>query len=333
MGTVVQLVPPGGAVTDDVPQHEKKPQLTDGYTRIVNEVMEGFAACRLSSLELRMCFAIARKTYGYNKGKDRIAASQLAELMGITRQRASSTLAGLIAKKVVIREGGCQAPIKINTKTDQWIMPEKGTQPPKPNRNGSPDNENGSVNRNTVRNTNPKTVHTKDKRQKYKNTSYSSSERPARTPTKSPEKSPARKQRPDAAIQSPCGRKWGYEIDLELAKAMANLIDQRLGQDAPANRNMLTWANEIRLMREQDGRPSRAIGALFAWAQEHHFWRSNILSPSKLRKQWATLAMQRNEQRKAGDGHGKGTQGNQRGSGSDGLDKQLTDFEYARKNF
>lgn len=151
---------------------DSKPALEDGYTRIVNAVLEKMIAFPLSSMEQRLVLAIARKTFGYNKGKDRIAASQLAEMMSsdqqrISRQRASTVLAGLIRKQVVIREGGSKAAIKINTKTDEWIRPEKGTKTPenpRVNRNCSEGNKNGSLNRNTVLKTNPNTVHTKDKK-------------------------------------------------------------------------------------------------------------------------------------------------------------------------
>ncbi len=318
---------------------DDKPALGGGYAKIVNELLEGLAAFPLSSLEHRMVFAIIRKTYGFNKAKDRIAASQLAEIMGVTRQKASSTLAGLIRKNVVIREGGAQAPIKINTKTEQWVRPQKGTRAPENpnvNRNQNPVTENGSLNPNTVRNTNPNTVHTKDRIHTTSSPSENSSEHASGHSPDSPppENPPAKNLKPDAAVQSPSGRQWGYAVDVELAELMATTIDQRLGQDAPARRNMLTWANEIRLMRERDNRPVEAIRALFAWSQQHTFWRSNILSPGKLRDQWPTLAAQRNEERQRRQGGNHEARWASSGAGDDvELSRQQTDFEYAMEHF
>lgn len=57
--------------------------------------------------------------------------------------------------------------------------------------------------------------------------------------------------------------------------------------------NFTNWANDIRLMVERDGRTLDEIKSLFEWANDHHFWKSNILSPAKLRKQWDTLIIQR----------------------------------------
>lgn len=51
------------------------------------------------------------------------------------------------------------------------------------------------------------------------------------------------------------------------------------------------WANEIRLMREIDGRTHTEICALFLWAKKDSFWCVNIQSPSKLREKWDTLTV------------------------------------------
>ena len=55
-----------------------------------------------------------------------------------------------------------------------------------------------------------------------------------------------------------------------------------------------SWANEIRLMRERDGRSHKDICELFKWANQNEFWASNILSPAKLREKWDQLEIKRN---------------------------------------
>lgn len=59
--------------------------------------------------------------------------------------------------------------------------------------------------------------------------------------------------------------------------------------------NLDKWANEIRLMREQDGRTDAEIRAVFTWANQDGFWRSNILSPGKLREKFTTLDLKRKQ--------------------------------------
>jgi len=53
------------------------------------------------------------------------------------------------------------------------------------------------------------------------------------------------------------------------------------------------WADEIRLMR--DKRTPQQIRSLFAWANQDNFWRSNILSPGKLRQKWDQLTIRAQE--------------------------------------
>lgn len=69
------------------------------------------------------------------------------------------------------------------------------------------------------------------------------------------------------------------------------------------------WANEIRLMREIDGRTHAEICALFLWAKRDSFWCANIQSPAKLREKWDTLAVRMNQNplapRPAGAGAGQ----------------------------
>lgn len=57
--------------------------------------------------------------------------------------------------------------------------------------------------------------------------------------------------------------------------------------------NFKAWANEVRLMRERDGRTHREMCELLHWAHTIPFWRGNILSPAKLREHWDRLTIQR----------------------------------------
>lgn len=53
------------------------------------------------------------------------------------------------------------------------------------------------------------------------------------------------------------------------------------------------WAESIRLMRERDDRTDQQIRELFAWCNRDEFWRTNILSPSKLREKFDDLQLRR----------------------------------------
>lgn len=56
--------------------------------------------------------------------------------------------------------------------------------------------------------------------------------------------------------------------------------------------NLDSWANTIRLCREQDQRTLKELWQAFIWANSNDFWCKNILSPEKLRKQFDSLTLQ-----------------------------------------
>lgn len=80
-------------------------------------------------------------------------------------------------------------------------------------------------------------------------------------------------------------------IDLKISKLLYGLIKER----NPAwyvKPNWDIWAEDIRKIREIDGRTPEQIEFIIKWSQDSDFWKTNILSPSKLRKQFNTLVVQ-----------------------------------------
>ncbi len=82
--------------------------------------------------------------------------------------------------------------------------------------------------------------------------------------------------------------------DLELAE----WIYRRVTQVAPFAKppNWGKWRDVLRKMRTIDGIERSMIAAVFDWANRDDFWKTNILSPSKLRQQFATLQAKANAQ-------------------------------------
>ncbi len=79
--------------------------------------------------------------------------------------------------------------------------------------------------------------------------------------------------------------------DLELAKDIhAKLLtDNHRFSDG---KNLHSWANEIRMFREIDKFSLPEIYKIFLFANAHSFWKKNILSPAKLRKNKNTLIIE-----------------------------------------
>ena len=60
-------------------------------------------------------------------------------------------------------------------------------------------------------------------------------------------------------------------------------------QKPPTRQQVISWANDVRLMVEQDKRTLAEITLVMRWAYNDPFWKSNILSMGKLRKQFGQL--------------------------------------------
>lgn len=102
---------------------------------------------------------------------------------------------------------------------------------------------------------------------------------------------------PDAEVFTPSGKSWGTKQDLECAAWVFGRI--RILNPTAKQPNWTEWANDIRLMRQLDGRTHRDIAALFKRANRDDFWRKNILSPAKLRAKWDDLIIKLGDQQNA----------------------------------
>ena len=74
-------------------------------------------------------------------------------------------------------------------------------------------------------------------------------------------------------------------------KSLAAYIWHQIRSAFPETKepNLNNWSNDVRLMCERDGRTHKQIRKIFDFAHADEFWRTNILSPQKLRKQFDIL--------------------------------------------
>lgn len=87
----------------------KLPQVENGYTRIANELLEELLKYKFPQHSmgnpLKICLFVIRKTYGYNKKKDRISLTQFEKAINASRPTVVHWLdylvkAGLLVKAV-----------------------------------------------------------------------------------------------------------------------------------------------------------------------------------------------------------------------------------------
>lgn len=250
----------------------------EGYTRLANELYEELIGANLTRNQAKVAHAVCRKTYGFNKKMDRISDGQLSQLTRLPRQKVNKAKNELIQMKVLVRDGMLIGP---NKNLSEWSVPEchqDGVTVTK--------TVTKSVTK-TVTALSPKQGHTKDTITKDNKYIYSS-ENSGESSDAPSETFPA--IRPDAAVQTPKGDKWGTADDLKAAQWIyAKVLTVSPTAQQP---RWPAWANDIRLMRSALNVTHREICEVFTWANTDPFWQTNILSPAKLRKQWATLRAQ-----------------------------------------
>lgn len=114
---------------------------------------------------------------------------------------------------------------------------------------------------------------------------------------------------PDAVVFNSKKYQWGTQDDLTCAQWLWKKIITRYEQAAesddeplrPNEPNWTVWANDIRLMRVQDGHTHKQICKLYQKVNRDPFWCWNVLSPAKLRVKWNELVLRRLGAVSAGD--------------------------------
>lgn len=255
--------------------------LSNGYTKVANEIQKLKPRLRLSGREWQCFEAVIWLTYGWNKKQDRVTNTVIAELTGLSDTHVSDAIKSLAERKIIFsQKQGMMKLVGVNTEISAWILdkPETGTKFPK---TGKSFPKSGK--------TFPKTVDTQYKnKNSIKNTT---SENSNESPDSLPEK--AFPLRAEAAIQSPKGDKWGTADDLKAAEWIFNKV--KIVAPTAKQPNWPSWSNDIRLMRNAIEVTHHEICEVFKWANSDHFWQTNVMSPAKLREKWETLKAQMNQ--------------------------------------
>lgn len=266
-------------VPDVAPKEPRVADLDDGYTRLANELLDAVMCSGLPETELCILMAVWRKTYGYNKKMDWISNEQLEEMIQKHHTHCSTAKNSLIRKKVLIQEG---RRVGMNIHISEWQTKNNGfcKTLAKPAKKTLAEVANAPK---------QKLLTTKDKLTKdnIKRSTSENSDESSDKPAKKPHV-----LKPEAAIQR--GNKWGTAEDLTAAEWMFDLI--KTISPSARKPNLAGWANDIRLMREWDGRTHRDMCVLFRWACHDSFWAGNVISPAKLREKWTQLDINRNKQ-------------------------------------
>ncbi len=255
--------------------------LSNGYTRVANEIQQLKPRLRMSGREWQCLEAVIWLTYGWNKKQDRVTNTVISGLTDLSDSHVSDAIKSLAERGIIFsHKQGVMKIVGINTDLSAWILdkPKTGKLFPK---TGKSLPESGK--------TFPETVDTQDyNKNSIKRSSSRNSKESQDDPT---EKFLSRHPEAVGGVYTPAGKSWGTAEDLRAAQWIyAQLLVVNASLSEP---RWVEWANTIRLMRIQDNRNHREICDLLRWASQDDFWKENILSPTSLRKQWDKLTTKR----------------------------------------
>lgn len=100
------------------------PQTENGYTKIANEILEQLFLAGINGCEYRILLVVIRKTYGFQKKRDRISISQFQNLTKMNRPQAINTIKSLLEKKILKKENN---QFIFNKNYEEWVVGKRGS--------------------------------------------------------------------------------------------------------------------------------------------------------------------------------------------------------------
>lgn len=289
----------------------------DGYTRVANQIYDQMGRLDLTGAQHQVLNVIIRITYGYNQKTNRITNTYVAQLTGLTEKAVRLSLIELHSRNIIhLEKSGLMKTVGINKVISDWVVTKGKSE--KQSAKGKQSRNNGS---NLTRNNGSTETEQRfleggttvpDSRNCSSSTKENNKDNLLNTTSKegkSPPMADDSALREGAVIQ--VGKNWGEQVDLDTVNAILPVLQNTLADHYRAP-NLAAWANEIRLMRQQDKRTPEHIAVLFKIAHTDDFWKANIQSPAALRKHWGRIAALHNSRR---NGLTNGQHGITQGSG------------------
>ncbi|SFA90987.1 phage replication protein O [Cohnella sp. OV330] len=255
------------------------PQLEDGFTRIANEILEKIGRCNLNGTQRGIIDQIWRYTYGFGRKDAALSISFIARALEKQKSQVDRELTALIDRNivtVVMTEGGSRSRVlRFNKDYSTWQSERR-------QRNGGHE----------------KIVH--------QNEDESSAKKSTRSSTKTRTKKDSKERNKETPSRN---SKRHYPEDDQFYKMAVYFhgLVQQVAKDDPklkhltVNANLQSWANDFRLLFEQDKQNDKhLIRDVMDWVTKDDFWKANVLSASKFRKQFQTLAIKMRASNKAG---------------------------------
>jgi phage replication O-like protein O len=242
-------------------------QLENGYTRIANELLEVIYSTNFNATQLKIVLCIIRYTYGFSRISHNISISFLSKATGVSKRYISDELKKMIDNKVVtvIQEHSTTTSriLKLNKNYSQWIGYRTILQQV----------NNTSTGEQLITTTDEQYFTTTDEQ-------YFIQERKK---DNIKESIPLKKE---SKIFS------NDDKEYKLSKYLSKCIAERLDKPLKDEKTLQSWAKEFNKMVRLDKYDYDEMLEVLQFSQTDDFWKKNILSAAKFRKQYLTLLAQ-----------------------------------------
>ena len=101
------------------------PQLSNGYTKIANELLEAICRLNISGNEMRILLYIIRRTYGFNRSYAEMPLSEISAAVGIRSVHVSRALKRLAELNIIERhlsKGVSPQTVSLVKNYDKWAV-------------------------------------------------------------------------------------------------------------------------------------------------------------------------------------------------------------------
>lgn len=251
-----------------------KADTEDGYTKIANLIIEALAMCKLSGTQHGICLFLFRRTYGWGKAEDAISLPEFAAACDTSQPYISRQLKDLLEKNIIFRvnyQPGKTPVYTFNTRVAEW--------------------DKGCINVQGL------SEQIRQGLYECARVGLSDCARVNQEPTLEP---PVK----EAPVKKELKKK--KEINIFPADSpemeLATLLYQKTLEHYPNLKepDMQGWAKHIDLLIRIDNKDPSEIKSVILWTKANSFWKPNIMSTDKLRKQYDQLNAKRIEEQNRG---------------------------------
>jgi phage replication O-like protein O len=240
------------------------PQLENGFTRIANEILTNVYKTKLNGTQLRIVLCIWRWAYGFQDTTKEMGAGFIAKEINTARRVVKKELDILLNRKIIVWAGSGKRGVKIlgfNKNYEEWEEYDPA-----------------------------KEDHIPEEEKPKKDQEDQPKEEEAEEEPQKKKKQTKKKKYDEESTP--------YKMADYFFKLVSKVAEEAGVQHLLKKVNLQTWADDFRKLMDIDGVDKRQAFEVMQWVTQDDFWKVNILSASKFRKQYLNLVIKMNASNK-----------------------------------